>query len=103
VAVVSEESESVDADAEGSPDIDDRELRWRRPPERDGFIVWFDVVDREEIDPVEGVGETGRVEVEGGELYLGCGVFRAARVCACNAFSVDVNFWETIEQLTIET
>ena len=27
VAVVSEESESVDADAEGSPDIDDKELR----------------------------------------------------------------------------
>jgi hypothetical protein len=92
VAVVSEESESVDADAEGSPDIDDKELRSWRPLVRDGFIVWLDIVDREEMDRVEGVGDAGHVKVEGGELCLGCGVFRAVRACVCNALSIDLNF-----------
>ena len=86
--MVSEASESVDVDAKGS-----KELKGRRPLVRDGFIVWLDTVDKEEVEHVEGVGEAGR-EVEGGELgtCFGCGVLRAAIACTCRAFRVNLNF-----------
>ena len=82
MAVVSEESELVEADAEGSADIEDRELSSRRPLTLDCFMVCVDVVDREEDEDEDGVGEAVRVEDEVKDKVLatcrGCGVFRAS-------------------------